>query len=113
MKRKKLIKNKCEIEDCNVNDPDLLHAHHIIERTEINTTNNSYNLAILCANCHAKLHAGKIKIIGVYPSTKPPNNRTLVYEVDGNRNIEIDKPYVEFKNKSFKIYGKEKDDGQE
>jgi hypothetical protein len=104
MRKSKLIKNKCEIESCPVTDPNLLHLHHIIERTEINTTNDNFNLAILCANCHALTHSGRLKIIGVYPSTQLPNGRTLIYELDGKRNIEgIDKPYVEFKNKSFKV----------
>ncbi len=108
MKKGKLVKNKCEIESCSVTDSNLLHLHHIIERTEINTTNNNFNLAILCANCHALTHSGRLKIIGVYPSTQLPNGRTLIYELDGKRNIEgIDKPYVEFKNKSFKISGVE------
>jgi hypothetical protein len=106
MKKSKLIKNKCEIESCNVTDPHLLHLHHIIERTEINTTNDNFNLAILCANCHALTHAGRLKIIGVYPSTRTPNARTLIYELDGKRNIDgIEIPYVEFKNKSFKLFG--------
>lgn len=105
----KLIKNKCEIESCNVIDPKLLHLHHIIERTEVNTTNNNFNLAILCANCHALTHTGRLKIIGVYPSTQLPNGRTLIYELDGKKNIEgIDRPYVEFKNKSFQLHGKSK-----
>lgn len=105
MKKSKLIKNKCEIESCNVTDPNLLHLHHIVERTEINTTNHTYNLAILCANCHALTHANKLKILGVYPSTRLPNHRTLIYELNGKRNIEgIDSSYFNFKNKSFKIY---------
>lgn len=100
----KLVKNKCEIESCNVTDPKLLELHHIIERTQLNTTNHDFNLAILCANCHAMTHTGRLKIIGVYPATLPPNGRILIYELDGKRNIEgIDKPYIEFKNKSFKI----------
>lgn len=104
MKRSKLIKEKCEIESCNVTDPALLHLHHIIERTEINTTNHDFNLAILCANCHALTHTGKLKIIGIYPSTKLPNKRTLVYELNGKKNVEnIIEPYVKFENKSFKI----------
>lgn len=105
MRQKKLIKDKCEIASCKANDPSVLHLHHIIERTEINTTNNNFNLAILCANCHALTHAGRLKIIGVYPSTQPPNDRTLVYELDGKKNIDIDIPYVKFENKSFKIHG--------
>lgn len=110
MRKIKLTKNRCEIESCHVTDSNLLHLHHIIERTEINTTNHNFNLAILCANCHALTHSGRLKIIGVYPATRPPNNRVLIYELDGQRNIEgIDRPYVEFKNKSFKIFG-EKDE---
>jgi hypothetical protein len=107
MGKSKLIKNKCEIETCNVSDQNLLELHHIIERTEVNTTNHDFNLAILCANCHAMTHTGRLKIIGVYPSTQLPNARTLIYELDGKRNIDgIDSPYIEFKNKSFKLWSK-------
>lgn len=105
MRKKKLIKNKCEIESCIVTDPKLLQLHHIIERTQEHTNNDNFNLAILCANCHLKNHTGTLIIIGVYPSTKLPNARTLVYELDGVKNIDIDKPYIHFKNKSFKISG--------
>lgn len=105
MKLSKLIKNKCEIETCNVRDPNLLQLHHIIERTEINTTNDPMNLALLCSNCHLLTHSGKLKIIGVFPSTRLPNRRTLVYELDGKKNIDIDHAYCEFVNKSFKVYG--------
>jgi len=105
MRKSKLIKSKCEIESCNVVDVALLELHHIIERTEENTTNNEFNLCILCRNCHGLTHSGRLKIIGVYPSTNPPNGRTLVYELDGIKNIDIDMPYVKFKNKLFKIFG--------
>lgn len=107
MRKTKLIKNKCEIEICDVDDPKLLELHHIVERSEINTTNHNHNLAILCGNCHAKTHTGRLKIIGVFPSTRLPNKRTLVYELDGKKNIDIDIPYIEFKNKSYKLYGAE------
>lgn len=101
-KVKNLVLDKCEIEGCN--EVDNLHLHHIIERTEIDTNNHQFNLSILCPNHHSYVHSGRLKIIGVFPSTQLPNGRTLVYELDGKRNIEgIDKPYVEFKNKSFKI----------
>ena len=99
----KLIKNKCEIESCDITDSKLLELHHIIERTELNTTNHDFNLAILCANHHAMIDTDCLKIIGVYPSTKLPNKRTLIYELDGVKNLDIDVPYVQFKNKSFKI----------
>jgi hypothetical protein len=100
----RLIKNRCEIDGCGMTDPNALHLHHIIERTEQNTTNHNYNLAIICANHHELVHAGRLRIIGVYPATIPPNNRILVYELDGKRNVEgIDVPMVSFKNKSFAI----------
>jgi hypothetical protein len=102
---KSLILNKCEIEDCN--ETENLHKHHIIERTEINTTNHAYNLSILCPNHHNYVHSGRLKIIGVYPSTNPPNGRTLVYELDGKKNIDIDEPYIIFKNKSFKLFSED------
>lgn len=103
MKYKKLIKNKCEIESCNITQKEALHFHHIIERTEVNTTNDVLNIAILCSVHHAFVHSKRLKIIGVYPSTHPPNGRILVYELDGKKNIDIDVPYVKIKNKSFKI----------
>ncbi|CAB4197119.1 HNHc domain containing protein [uncultured Caudovirales phage] len=105
MKKVKLIKSQCEIDGCTVNIPEALHFHHIIERTDINTNNSPYNLAIICGTHHSYVHCGKLRIIGVYPATKPPNNRILVYELDGKKNIDIDEPYIKFENKSFKIYG--------
>ena len=100
-KYKSLILNKCEIKDCK--ETENLHLHHIIERTEINTNNHEFNLAILCPCHHAATHSGKLKIISVYPSTLLPNKRTLIYELDGIKNIDINEPYINFKNKSYKI----------
>jgi hypothetical protein len=102
-KKNKLIKNKCEIESCEVNDAKLLELHHIIERTEKATTNHIFNLAILCGTHHAMTHTSRLKIIGVFPSTKLPNNRTLVYELDGKRNVDLHMPYINFVPKNFKI----------
>ena len=104
MKRyKKLILNKCEIEDCS--ETENLQLHHIIERTEEGSSHDPQNLAILCANHHGANHSGKLKIIGPYPSTVPPNGRTLVYVLDGVPNIPgIDKPYLPAKPKSYKVY---------
>lgn len=105
-RKTKLIKNKCEVESCSITDPNLLQLHHIIERTELNTNNDNFNLAILCANCHGLTHSGRLKVIGVYPSTQLPNARTLIYELDGKRNLEgIEGPYVRYENKSFKLHG--------
>lgn len=108
MRKCKLIKNKCEIDSCNVTDPNLLHLHHIIERTDENTTNHIMNLVILCSNCHNLVHSGKIRIIGLFSSTKLPNKRTLVYELDGKRNIDIDAQPIQIKPKSFKLFNEVK-----
>lgn len=99
----KLIKNKCEIAECNVTQEAALHLHHIIERTDINCTNDNFNLAILCAVHHELLHDGQLKIIGVYPATVKPNNRILVYELNGVKNIDLDAPYVEIKPIKYDI----------
>ena len=99
----KLHKEFCEIEECDVTDPNLLHWHHIIERTEMNTSNDPYNIAILCSNCHNLVHnTDRLQIIGVYPSTNR-YGRQLVYILDGKPNIDIDKPYFTPKPKSMKI----------
>lgn len=85
--KKRLEKIECEIEGCTVNDPALLHRHHIVERKEVGTSNNDFNLAILCANHHEMLHDYKrLKIIGVFPSTNK-SGRTLVYCLDGVCNL--------------------------
>lgn len=100
----KLIKAKCEIEGCNVTDACALHFHHIIDRVKVNSTNNIWNIAIVCGSCHEKIHGGIIKIISVYPSTKLPNKRTLVYEINGVKNIEgLDDPYITVLPKSYKL----------
>ncbi len=100
-KKKKLILNKCEIEECQ--ETNCLELHHIVPRTDLNTTNHKSNLAILCATHHSFYHHGLLKIIGIYPSTKPPNGRTLIYELNGKRNLDIDEPYVNFTPPSMKI----------
>lgn len=103
MKKKKLILNKCEIEECDICDPHLLELHHIIPRIEQNTTNNLMNIAILCCLHHRMIDNGRLKIISLFPSTRPPNWRTLVYILDGKKNIDIDEPYFEFQSKKFAI----------
>jgi len=39
---KKLHKEFCEIENCDVTDSNQLHHHHIIERTEIDITESYF-----------------------------------------------------------------------
>lgn len=62
--RKKI---KCEI--CGLTDSKILHWHHIIPRTDERCTNSDVNIAVLCPNCHNKVHAGEFIIIGVYDTT--------------------------------------------
>jgi hypothetical protein len=82
----KLKKIICEVCGDGENHPEILDYHHIIERHKVESNNNMLNLAILCASCHRRCHQN-IKIIGVIPSTKMPYGRTLIYEIDGIRNI--------------------------
>lgn len=103
MARQKLIKNKCEIESCNITNPNVLELHHIIPRTNKNSSHHPYNLAILCPTHHKMIDTGELQIISIYPSTKQPNNRTLIYILNGIKNIDINEEYLPLKNKSYKI----------
>lgn len=110
---KKRPKLHCEV--CGESNQKVLHRHHIVERTEQHSDNNDFNLAILCSNCHNKLHAGEIHIIGVFPGTKPPTGRILVYVNEkGECNVPgIKEPYYTPKNPSMKVFineGNKKED---
>lgn len=101
---KKSEKFECEI--CEEKDNHSLHRHHIIEQTDVSTNNDDYNLAILCASCHAKVHAGSIKLLGIVSSTRLPNKRTLLYIKEEKCNIsgmEGFKPQFHRVKKSTKI----------
>lgn len=101
---RKSLKNSCEIEGCQVDNKALLHLHHIVERTEIGTSNHEMNLCCLCANHHNLTHSGELKIIGVFPSTKPPLGRTLVYELNGKINVSgIYEEYFKHKMPKVKV----------
>lgn len=67
-------KIKCEI--CGLENKEILHRHHIIPRVDSRSTNKDNNLAILCPNCHSKVHTGELIILGVYAST---DGKTLVW----------------------------------
>lgn len=98
-------KEQCEV--CGESNVKLLHRHHIVERTEQHSDNDDFNLAILCANCHTLTHAGDLRIVGVFPSTKPPG-RILVYVLNGECNVpgmEDAEPYYIPKNESMKYHG--------
>ena len=88
----KLEKIQCEI--CETKDKTILHRHHITPRTDPNTSHEAMNLAVLCPNCHSKIHAGLIEIVGLFPSTKQPYGRILVYKEGGTCNVPgLDEPY--------------------
>lgn len=112
LKRKgKPKKIQCEI--CGEKDESTLHRHHIVERTEINTDHSYWNLAVLCSNCHNKVHHGDLKIIGIYPSTDPIMGRTVIYEENGVNDSGITEPYYIPKPKSMRWHGAEKAKGSE
>ena len=60
-------KINCEI--CGLDNKAILHRHHIIPRQDPRSTNYDGNLAILCPNCHSKVHTGEYVIIGIYSTT--------------------------------------------
>ncbi len=93
----------CEI--CKESDVAILQHHHIVERTEINTDNSYWNLAVLCPSCHSRYHLGSLNIIGIYPSTDPVMGRTVIYEEEGTNKFGITEPYYTPKPKAIK-YGK-------
>lgn len=108
MRKKKLHKEYCEIEDCGETNSAVLHHHHIVERTEIGTNNHPSNLAVLCANCHTALHRGQIKIIGVFPATNP-QGRILVYIKNGVCNVPgIENVYLEYTSPHMKLHHRNK-----
>jgi 5-methylcytosine-specific restriction endonuclease McrA len=99
----KLEKINCEV--CGENNKEVLHAHHIVFRSDVNSNNKPNNMAILCSNCHNLLHHNRIKIIGVWPSTKN-QGRLLVYVKDGICNfpeLEFEEPPFKCENESMKV----------
>jgi hypothetical protein len=103
MASKKLVPSICEI--CGNNNSKILHKHHIVERTDPNTSNHEMNLAIICPTCHSRVHAKQLMIIGIFPSTKPPYGRTVIYEEDGNSNLPgVKEPYYKSSATSMKVY---------
>jgi hypothetical protein len=106
MRKKKLQKIQCEIEGCDVKDEKVLHAHHIIDRVIVGTSNHDYNLAIICPTHHSMLHqTNRLKILGVFPSTRPPQGRTLIYILDGKCNVDgIDEAYFNHTPQQMKVY---------
>lgn len=95
----------CEI--CGNKDIPTLQRHHIVERTDPECTNHHMNLAVVCANCHTLIHAGRLKIVGVFPGTRPPAGRIVVFIKDGICNVPELKdaePYFKPKPKAIKLH---------
>jgi len=63
------LRPKIQCEICGLKKKSILHRHHIIPRPDSRSTNYDNNLAILCPNCHSRVHTGELIIIGVYHST--------------------------------------------
>lgn len=103
MRSAKLQKIRCEIEGCGVTQKAALHFHHIIERKVIGTSNDPFNLAVICATHHELTHDGVLRIIGVFPSTGE-QGRTLVYELNGKSNVPgLTEPYFKPQVQAMKI----------
>jgi len=62
-KIKKLIKGKCCI--CGESNYKILDCHRIIPGSKY----TDWGTLILCSNCHRKVHAEEIIILGKYKST--------------------------------------------
>lgn len=100
----KLEKINCEI--CGETNKETLHAHHIIYRSDLRSDNSNFNLCICCANCHNLIHADRLKIIGVWPSTSI-QGRKVIFVKDGTCNVEgmqDEQPPYTTKNESMKLY---------
>jgi predicted HNH restriction endonuclease len=78
----KLKKEHCEV--CFETKKSTLNIHHIIPQCDERSSNNNYNLAVLCANCHNLVHSGDITIIGVYSSTNN-NGRSVLFFRKGEK----------------------------
>lgn len=57
----------CEI--CNTRQRTVIDKHHIIPRTDPRCTDDLGNIAIICSNCHRRVHAHEIIIEGVFATT--------------------------------------------
>jgi len=78
----KRSKNKCEI--CGNANKKVLDKHHIIPVTDPKSTNLMSNLAIICSNCHRRVHAHEIIIEGVFATT---DGSALFWHYSGDPHI--------------------------
>jgi hypothetical protein len=80
-KRPKICCEICKTKGC------VLDRHHIIPRTDPNTSHMDSNLAILCANCHRRVHAGEYIIEGVFATS---GGKHLFWHKAGDPHIVIE-----------------------
>lgn len=59
------------------------HKHHIQSKS-LGGSNKPYNIAYLCASCHAEIHIGNIVLEGKFLST---NGYVLIYHKLGEKSI--------------------------
>ena len=64
----KKSQGKCRI--CGETDYNTLDVHRIIIPGKDGGKYRESNVSSLCANCHRKVHAGEIQILGWHSSTK-------------------------------------------
>jgi len=67
MRKRQKARTPCEI--CGASNKKVIDFHHIIPRTDPKCTEAMHNLAILCANCHRRVHSNEIIIEGVFMTT--------------------------------------------
>jgi hypothetical protein len=79
-KFKKLLEGKCTF--CNNADKETLDIHRIIFGCE-GGKYNDHNTCVCCANCHRKIHNGKIKIIRKCYSS---SGKYMINYIDENGN---------------------------
>lgn len=75
----KLCLDCCEL--CGLGSGSVrMHVHHIIPRCDERSSQDNWNLAVVCPNCHDDVHRGGKTIVGVYNSTS--GRRVLFYSGD-------------------------------
>jgi hypothetical protein len=62
----KRIHGKCSL--CGLDDVDCLDVHRIVPGA-VGGKYNRANCLIVCSNCHRKIHAGQISVLGRHFST--------------------------------------------
>ena len=58
-KNKRFKKDKCEL--CDIDIPEVLDSHHIIQRS-MGGSDDPENRITVCANCHRMIHAGILEL---------------------------------------------------